>query len=104
MNAQNALMKKYEILVSEWNTLSLVIAITLGFAMLSLSIGLAYSNSIVTAFGIAVMVALSVFEYQSRKIYIESRDYLEDEIFKTAGMKSPRIKEVITKGTIKRVK
>ncbi len=95
-------MKKYEMLVSEWNTLSIVIAMTVGFAMLSLSLGLIYSNAVVITLGIAVMIALSVFEYRTREAYVESRHYLENELFKSASMKPPRIREVITKGAVKR--
>ncbi len=95
-------MKKYEILVSEWNTLSLVIAIMVGFSLLGLIMGLIYSHSIVITLTVAIMIALSIFEYKSRAIYVETRTYLENELFKAVGMKGPKVKEVITKGAIKR--
>ena len=95
-------MKKYEILVSEWNALSMVVALTVGFAMLGLFMGLIYQSFIVVTMAIAVMVALSVFEYRSREAYVESRHYLENELFRSAGMKGPKVREVITRGTIRR--
>lgn len=95
-------MKKYEVLVSEWNTLSIIVGISVGFAMLGLVISLIKSHPVGIALTLAIMIALSVFEYKSREIYVESREYLENELFKAAGMKSPKIREVITKGAIKR--
>lgn len=99
---QNALMKKYEILVSEWNTLSIIVALTVGFSMTGLFLGILFESYIVITMGIAVMLAMSVFEYKSRDAYVESRHYLENELFKSAGMKGPKVKEVITKGTVRR--
>ncbi len=102
MQEQSALMTKYTTLANEWNTLSLVVAIMVGFSMLGLVVGIVYSNNIAITLTIAVLLALSIFEYRSRETYVESREYLENALFKAAGMKGPKVKEVITKGAVKR--
>jgi len=95
-------MTKYTVLVNEWNTLSLVVSVMVGFSMLGLVMGIIYANNMAITLTIAVLLALSIFEYRSREIYVESREYLENELFRSAGMKGPKVKEVITKGAIKR--
>lgn len=96
------MMKKYETIVNEWNTLSIVVALIIGFAMLGLVQAVINSSSVGIVLTIAVMIAISVFEYRARETYVESREYLEDEIFKSAHTKAPQVKEIITKGAIKR--
>ncbi|MBN2101597.1 MAG: hypothetical protein JW716_01860 [Candidatus Aenigmarchaeota archaeon] len=95
-------MTKYSTLVNEWNSLSLVVSIMVGFSMLGLVMGIIHANNMAITLTIAVLLALSIFEYKAREIYVESREYLENELFRSAGMKGPKVKEVITKGAVKR--
>lgn len=91
-------MKKYESLVSEWNMLSLVCSISFAATILALVLGLIFRNLYAIAVSIITMFIFGIFEYKSRNDYVFSKAMIEEEMFKLAGMKKLKTKEIIRKG------
>ncbi|NIO22555.1 MAG: hypothetical protein GTN38_00825 [Candidatus Aenigmarchaeota archaeon] len=98
MERQQTLLKKYEALVSEWNTISLVCSVAFSACFIGVVLGLIFYNTSAIAISIVVMFVFGGFEYKSRKEYVEIKEDLEEEMFKLAGMKKARTKELIRKG------
>jgi len=98
MEKQQTLLKKYEALVSEWNTISLICSLAFSASFIGLVLGLIFYNTYAIVISIVVMFTFGAFEYRSRKEYVEIKEDLEDEMFKLAGMKKARAKELIRKG------
>ena len=98
MEKQQTLLKKYEALVSEWNTISLVCSLAFSACFVGLVLGLVFYNISAIVISIVVMFIFGAFEYRSRKIYVEIKEELEEEMFKMAGMKKAKTREMIKKG------
>jgi hypothetical protein len=98
MEKQQTLLKKYEALVSEWNTISLICTLAFSACFIGLILGLVFYDIHAIVVSIVVMFIFGGFEYKSRKEYVEIKEDLEDEMFKLAGMKKARTKELIKKG------
>jgi hypothetical protein len=92
------LLKKYEALVSEWNTIFLVCSLAFSASLIGLVLGLVFYSAYAVVVSVFVMFAFGVFEYRSRKEYVEIKEELEDEMFKFAGMKKSKTREMIRKG------
>jgi len=98
MEKQQTLLKKYEALVSEWNTISLICSMVFSACFISLTLGMIFYNTYAIVISVVVMFVFGGFEYRSRKEYVEIKEYLEEEMFKLAGMKRMKTKELIRKG------
>lgn len=98
MEQQQTLLKKYEALVSEWNTISMVCAFAFSACFVGVILGLVFYNTPAIVISIAVMCVFGSFEYRSRKVYVDLKEDLEEEMFKMAGMKKAKTKELIRKG------
>jgi|GEM_PF-1320135 len=98
MESQHTLLKKYEALVSEWNTISLVSTLGFSACFIGLILGLVFINTYSVVISVVVMLLFGGFEYKSRKEYVEIKEELEEEMFKLAGMKKAKTKELIKKG------
>lgn len=98
MDRIQILIKKYEILVSEWNKISLVISIYFSACILGLAIGLVFYNATAVLVMLVTMAIFAGFEYKMRKQYVETKAKIEREIFAAAKMKPLYVKEIIKKG------
>ncbi|NIO21404.1 MAG: hypothetical protein GTN76_11865 [Candidatus Aenigmarchaeota archaeon] len=98
MEQQQTLLKKYEALVSEWNTISLICTLAFSACFIGLVLGLVFFNTYAIVISIVVMFVFGGFEYKSRKEYVMIKEDLEEEMFKMAGMKKAKAKELIRKG------
>lgn len=98
MDKQQTLIAKYQALVSEWNTISLVCSVIFSVSLIGLVLGMIFYNTYAILIAIVVMLVFGAFEYRSRKEYVEIKEDLEDEMFKLAGMKKAKTKELIRKG------
>ncbi len=98
MEKQQTILKKYESLVMEWNTVSLVCAISFGATFLGLIIGLVYNSIYAIFVSMVVMLVFAAFEYKTRRAYARIKETLEDEMFGMAGIKKPKVRELIKKG------
>ena len=98
MERQQTLLKKYETLVSEWNTISLICTLAFSACFIGLVLGLVFYNTYAIVISIVVMFVFGGFEYKSRREYVGIKEDLEDEMFKLAGMKKAKTKELIRKG------
>lgn len=97
---QETLIVRYQTLVAEWNTISIVSAILFASAILGLVIGLVYFNLAVILITIILMFTFATFEYRSRTIYVEAKKELETEILKYSGIKKAKAKELVNKGLV----
>ncbi len=98
MEKHETLIAKYQALVSEWNTISLVCSMVFSFSLIGLVLGMIFYNTYAMLIAIVVMLVFGAFEYKSRKEYVEIKEDLEGEMFKLAGMKKAKTKELIRKG------
>lgn len=98
MEKQQTLLKKYESLVNEWNTTSMVCAVSFSASIIGLALGLIFNNIPTTVTMLVIMVIFAIFEYRAREDYVGSKKELEEEMFKLAGLKVVKIKEVVKKG------
>lgn len=98
MEMQTTLLKKYESLVTEWNTISLICGISFAATFIGIVLGLIYMNLHVIVLSMVIMLVFSGFEYQTRRKYIHLKEEIEHEMFRMAGMKSPKMKSLIRKG------
>jgi len=98
MEKQQTLLKKYEALVSEWNTISLICSTVFSASFIGLILGLVFYSNVAVVISIVVMFIFGCFEYKSRKEYVDIKEELEEEMFKMAGMKKAETKELIRKG------
>ncbi|MCK4531400.1 MAG: hypothetical protein KAT94_00895 [Candidatus Aenigmarchaeota archaeon] len=100
MEKQETLIAKYQSLVSEWNTIFLTSSILFASSIVGLVLGLIYYNTYAIVISIVLMMVFGAFEYRSRKFYVETKHDLEEEMFKLAGMKKPKMKELVEKGLV----
>jgi hypothetical protein len=98
MEKQQTLLKKYESMVMEWNTLSLICGIAFAATFIGLVLGLLYTNFQVIFISMVIMLVFSLFEYSTRKKYVHIKEELEHEMFRMARMKNPKIRNLIRKG------
>jgi hypothetical protein len=98
MEGHHAILKKYEALVQEWNTLSLICAIAFAATFMGLVFGLIFADMNVIIISMVVMLVFSGFEYKTRRSYVHIKDELEQEMFSMAGVKNPRIRHLVRKG------
>ena len=100
MEKQETLIAKYQSLVSEWNTIFITSSILFASSIVGLVLGLIYFNTYAIMISIVLMLVFGAFEYRSRKFYVESKRELEEEMFKLAGIKKPKMKELVEKGLV----
>ena len=100
MEKQQTLIAKYESLVSEWNTIFLASSILFASSALGLVIALVYFNTYALVISLALMFVFGTFEYRSRKLYVETKHELEEEMFRLAGMKKTSEKKLVEKGLV----
>ncbi len=100
MEKQETLIARYQVLVSEWNTVSIVCAILFASTLVGLVFGLIYFNMSVVFITLVLMFSFATFEYRSRTIYVDAKRELEEEIFKYSGLKKAKRKDLVNKGLI----
>jgi ribose/xylose/arabinose/galactoside ABC-type transport system permease subunit len=100
LEKQGTIIAKYQALVSEWNTISLICSVLFASAIIGLVMGIIYLNINTMIITIVLMFIFGAFEYRSRKIYVEAKREIEDEMFKLAGMKNPKLKELVDEGLV----
>ncbi len=100
MEKEETLIAKYQSLVSEWNTIFLTSSILFASCIIGLVIGFVYYNMYVITISVVLMLIFGAFEYRSRKFYVETKNELEEEMFKLAGMKKTKAKELVDKGLV----
>lgn len=100
MEKQETLIAKYRSLVSEWNTILLSNSILFASSIIALAVGLVYFNMYVIVVSVFLMLVFGAFEYRSRKFYVETKHELEEEMFKLAGLKKTKLKELVEKGLV----
>ncbi|UCC91953.1 MAG: hypothetical protein JSV39_01670 [Candidatus Aenigmatarchaeota archaeon] len=100
MEKQQTLIAKYQSLVSEWNTIFITSSILFASCILGLVAGLIYYNMYAIVISIVLMLVFGAFEYRSRQFYVEGKRELEEEMFKLAGIKKPKMKELVEKGLV----
>lgn len=98
MEKQSTVLYKYQALVSEWNTVSLVNAVLFGVSVMGILFGLIFVSMPAVAVATTIMIVFAAFEYKTRKKYVRLKAELEEELYKLAGMKKPRTEEIIKKG------
>ena len=100
MDKHAALTAKYHSLVSEWNTIFLSTSILFGCSIVGLVFGLIYFSTNAIIVTIFLMLVFGAFEYRSRKFYVETKREIEEELFKSAGIKKKNLKELVEKGLV----
>ena len=100
MEKQETLIAKYNSLVAEWNTIFLTSSLLFASSIIGLVIGIVYYNMYVMIITVVLMLIFGAFEYRSRKFYVETKHELEEEMFKLAGMKKMKVKELVEKGLV----
>ncbi|UCD07728.1 MAG: hypothetical protein JSW41_02030 [Candidatus Aenigmatarchaeota archaeon] len=98
MDRTQVLIKKYEVLVSEWNKVSMVISIYFSACIIGLVIGLVFYNMVAVSAMLLIMAVFAGFEYKARTQYVETKAEIEKEIFAAAKTKPLQVKEIIRKG------
>ena len=94
---QETLIVRYQVLVAEWNAISLVSAILFSSTIIGLVMGLLYFNPAVILITIVLMLIFAAFEHRSGNIYVENKRELEAEILKYSGIKKAKAKELVSK-------
>ena len=100
MEKQQTLIAKYNSIISEWNTIFITSSILFASCIVGLVMGFIYYNMYAIVTSIVLMIIFGAFEYRSRKFYVETKHEMEEEMFKLAGMKKPKMKELVEKGLV----
>jgi len=90
----DVLLKKYETFNREWNSISVSIHVCFSAGVIGFIIGLVFMNFIVIITTYAFISLFAVYELKIRGNYIESKQKLENEVFKLAKTKI-KIKEIV---------
>jgi hypothetical protein len=88
----DVILKKYECLVKEWNTMVLAISIYFSAATIGLALGLIASSWITVVAMLAIMACFAAFELKIRRAYVVAKADIERQL----GIKKG--KEIIRKG------
>ena len=74
------MLKKYEILVREWNAMALAIAIYFSASLLGLVAGLIFGSWQTVLVMLLVMAMFAVFEFRIRRAYIAAKADIERQL------------------------
>lgn len=88
------LLKKYEMLVKEWNAITIAIAIYFSSATIGLVFALIFNSMIAVLVMLLMMSLFGIFEFRIRRVYVDAKLEIERQL----GIKSK--KEIIKKGIL----